>query len=268
MPTRRTRLRRGVIVLLAAVALSASGCALVGGTSRTVQGLRNAGYANGSISRSTSGSAVTIDASADQNPSVAGTAVTKLAAETRDVAGIVWSTLPGRFSVLAITVRGLGQRSFTHARLVTLFGPRPRSLDTLPYPTTVQHGHLSPIVVVLVIVAAVALVAIVAISRRAREAESPEPTALRPPGDAADPPYPSSPPLPPPYQPPPRHRVEHRGHPEEDDPGRAEEPGGREADWPGSPPGILPPPGTASAEPHGPEGGQGGPGPSTRPDGG
>ena len=157
--------RRMLLPVVAAAALMAvvlSGCGPLSSVFNTQQALRDAGYQSVSINFNV-GNADEVKVSVTVN-------ATPSDGNTNDVARIVWQKFHERFSLLAVTVHGSGPaltRDFSHADLVSLFGPRNPAYDQTSLSSATTRLGVIAIIVVVVLLAAVVFV-IVMITRRRR----------------------------------------------------------------------------------------------------
>jgi hypothetical protein len=158
------------LVLLAAVLLGA--CSFISGIFHTSQQLKADGFGSPhykfDVSNGYESVGVTVGRSSDYPP--------RLAAQALPAATAVWDNLPGRFNQLEITVDGVGSRTYTHARLEALLGPRPDSLDAQSLSQTVNSlkriGLIVIGVVILVVIGVVVLIVLlVRRSRRKRQSQ-------------------------------------------------------------------------------------------------
>jgi hypothetical protein len=198
--TRRARARRATTVgLLIVLALVASGCSFLGGTSKTISRLQGAGYHNVGVNIQT-GSGTPSDGLVDISYSTGPTGNT--ARDAYNAAHIVWETLGYRFGALVITrVSGGCAGPFcvshetelggeTYSQMRDQFGPRPAGLDTTSASAAVRFpGWALPavlVVLVTAVTAAVTLVVVAIVRKRrrllAQQAWSlPQPLAGEPP---------------------------------------------------------------------------------------
>ncbi|HMD46670.1 MAG TPA: hypothetical protein VKG43_10945 [Acidimicrobiales bacterium] len=123
------RLARGLVGVLAAT-VALAGCGVISGISNTASDLASSGYANATITfHATSSGPGDVTATVDPEASATGSSTVDTGDQAHQVASIVWQQLPGAFGRLTVAIRGRGTRTFTHAQLVTLFGPRSSGLD-------------------------------------------------------------------------------------------------------------------------------------------
>jgi len=145
-----------VLALALVVAVVLGGCSFLSGLVHTTGALGDAGFANATVNDATNGrSAVTVGV--DPRPG-GGT----LAAQSAEVAGVVWQNLPGYFDTLTVEVHGLGVTTFSHGQLVRRLGPRPSDLDAQTIASEVGHQGafvLFGVIGLLVVVLGAVLVA-------------------------------------------------------------------------------------------------------------
>ncbi len=157
------------LALALVVALTLGGCSFFSGLVHTTGALHDAGFANATVDDATDGrSEVTV---AVDPHSGGGT----LAAQSDQVADVVWQNLPGYFDTLTVHVRGLGVSTFSHAELVRRLGPRPSDLDAQTVASEVGHqGALAlfGVIALLVVVLGAALVGWAAARRGGRRRQA------------------------------------------------------------------------------------------------
>lgn len=152
-------------VVAAAVLLA--GCSLISGILHTNNALRDAGFSDPSVNLHSSNGYAVVDVTTDSSSSASAATP-----QGQQVAQIVWDNLPGRFDALHVTVRGVGSDTYSHARLVSLFGPRPGNLDqqTISQEITSAGGSVAiGLLVGVLIVVALILVVVFAVRRKRRQ---------------------------------------------------------------------------------------------------
>jgi hypothetical protein len=189
----RAGARNRALFALTVVCLAVAGCSIINALVTTRSSLSNAGWnvvSTNIQSGSGHGADGTLLVSVDYRSSLNEDA----AQQANQVARIVWDNTPGRFSFLRVGIdnaSGVGPRPrslYSRALLVTMFGPRPGTLDAsaLINVSGLTHdifvsGVAALVVIILIAAAVILLVNRSAKRKAARRAES-QAFAMYPPG--------------------------------------------------------------------------------------
>jgi hypothetical protein len=182
---------------MALVALVAGGC-LTTELHQAGTAVEAAGFAHASVScrcqdsQTPQSDGATVTVTADANP-----ALSDPTTQYDTVAKVIWSTLPGTFEYLEVTISTVGTQQFLHEDLVKLFGARHGNLDNTPIGVSV--GGISPVFLTLGGVFLLSIVAKFAVvltaARRSRRDRAPDPeyfTVEQPEAAPVPPPLPPS----------------------------------------------------------------------------
>ena len=179
----RRRFLLPVVTVAALMAVLLSGCGPITSMYDTQQALRDAGYQSVSVSFNyRNADEVKVSVTVNAAPSDTN---------ARDVAGIVWQKFHERFSLLAVTVHGSGPaltRDYSHADLVSLFGPRNSAYDRTSLSSATNRLSVIAIIVVVVLIAAVVFI-VVMVTRGRRRRRPPSWPAGGPPWMKGGPPW-------------------------------------------------------------------------------